>query len=540
MRNLRVLHLEDSANDAVLAQRALERGGFAVEAILATNPAEFQAALEHGGLDLILVDNGVPGFSGKTALRLARQHHPEVPFVILSGTADAQDLRESLQAGANDFVVKEQIWDLGRVVQRAQEAAQDRRAKAEVEHHSRAMKRLLTAVQELSLTRDLSGIMKIVRSAARELAGADGATFILRDGDKCYYVDEDAIGPLWKGQRFPMSACISGWAMLNRQPAAIEDIYADSRIPIDAYRSTFVRSLVMVPIRVETPVGAIGAYWAQRHTPTPAEIEILQALANTTSVAIENVDLYSELERRVAQRTIQLEAANRELETFSYSVSHDLKAPLRSVVGFAQLLAEDCADQLDDQSKDYLRRIRTESKRMSGLIDDLLRLATFSRVALKHDRVNLSQIAHEVAATLRAGAPERQVEFKIQPGLTVEGDPGLLSVVMENLLSNAWKYSSKQPQAIIEFGADGSPEKTPVYFVRDNGAGFDLKHAGKLFAPFQRLHGQNEFPGNGVGLATVQRIIHRHGGRVWAQAQVGQGATFYFSFAPGCPNVTAP
>src|SRR5215216_2626800 len=164
------------------------------------------------------------------------------------------------------------------------------------------MSRLVSAVQELSLARNLATITDVVRRAARELTGADGATFVLREGDKCHYAEENAISPLWKGQRFPLSTCISGWAMLNRQAAVIEDIYADPRIPADAYRPTFVKSLAMVPIRTEAPIGAIGNYWATRRQPTGEEVELLQALANTTAVAMENVRVYAELEQRVKER----------------------------------------------------------------------------------------------------------------------------------------------------------------------------------------------------------------------------------------------
>ncbi|MET0930617.1 MAG: sensor domain-containing diguanylate cyclase [Aeromicrobium sp.] len=190
-------------------------------------------------------------------------------------------------------------------------------AAAPTDTYVRGMERLVDAVQELSLARELEQVQHIVRSTARELVGSDGATFVLRDDGQCYYADEDAIEPLWKGSRFPMSACISGWAMLNKQPAVIEDIYADDRIPHAAYRPTFVKSLAMVPIRSLDPIGAIGNYWADDHLATPDEIRLLQALADATSIAMENVAVYAELERRVLDRTAALEQANREIHALS-------------------------------------------------------------------------------------------------------------------------------------------------------------------------------------------------------------------------------
>jgi GAF domain-containing protein len=261
---------------------------------------------------------------------------------------------------ADAFLIQEEIEESGLDAERAR-----------LESCNRAMRRLLAGVQELSLAHSLEAIMTIVRTAARELTGADGATFVLRDGDKCFYADEEAIEPLWKGQRFPLSACISGWTMLNRTPAIIEDIYADARIPAAAYRPTFVKSLVMVPIRTEAPIGAIGNYWARRHLATPEEVEVLQALANTTAVAMENVQVYEELEKRVRDRTLQLEAANRELETFSYSASHDLQAPLRRIDGFTQLLLKHCRQKLDPKPAQYFDCILSETKRMMELISTI-------------------------------------------------------------------------------------------------------------------------------------------------------------------------
>lgn len=402
---------------------------------------------------------------------------------------------------------------------------------ADLQRENRAMRRLVAAVQELSLARDLGSVMAIVRRVARELTGADGASFILRDGDTCHYADEDAISPLWKGQRFPMSASISGWAMLNKQPAVIEDIYADPRIPIDAYRPTFVKSLVMVPIRKEAPIGAIGTYWARRHLASPSQVELLQTLANTTAVAMESVQLYCELEQRVHDRTLLLEATNRELEAFSYSVSHDLKAPLRAISGFADLIAEQDAC-LDEKAKHFLANVRAEAARMNGLIEHLLRLARLARTELRRQRVDLSALALELSDRLRAGAPERRVELRVEPGLTAEADPGLLRLVLENLLSNAWKFTSPKESAVIEVGSRAQSDGSSAFFVKDDGAGFDMKYAGKLFAPFQRMHRQEEFAGSGIGLATVQRIVHRHGGRVWTEAEPGKGATFFFTLPP--------
>jgi PAS domain S-box-containing protein len=237
--------------------------------------------------------------------------------------------------------------------------------------------------------------------------------------------------------------------------------------------------------------------------------------------------LNAELERRVQERTAQLEATNQELEAFAYSVSHDLRAPLRSIRGFSEVLLESHADQLDAQGQALLRRACESSNRMSQLIDDLLKLSRVGRCELHWQPVNLTALAEAVVAELRKSHPERAVEVVVGPKLGAEGDEHLLRLALDNLLGNAWKFTSRRTGARIEFGFTAEPE--PAFFVRDNGVGFDTKHAGKLFGVFQRLHSADEFPGTGIGLATVQRIIKRHRGRVWAAGVVNQGAMFYFS-----------
>jgi PAS domain S-box-containing protein len=240
--------------------------------------------------------------------------------------------------------------------------------------------------------------------------------------------------------------------------------------------------------------------------------------------------LNANLERRVLERTAELAATNRELEAFSYSVSHDLRAPLRSISGFSQALLEDYSDRLDEDGQDMLRRVNTAGQRMAQLIDDLLNLSRVTRAEMRRESVDLSGLARSIAVDLQQGQPGRDVELVIADGVVGTGDVRLLRVVFENLLGNAWKFTAKHDRARIEFGVQQEAGET-VYVLRDDGEGFDMAYVDKLFGTFQRLHSSQEFEGTGVGLATVQRIVQRHGGRIWAEGAVGRGATFYFTLA---------
>lgn len=247
--------------------------------------------------------------------------------------------------------------------------------------------------------------------------------------------------------------------------------------------------------------------------------------------AARDVTAQKEAELEIHRRTAELQVANQELEAFSYSVSHDLRAPLRSIDGFSLALLEDYADQLDETGRNYLQRVRAATQRMGQLIDDMLELSRIARAEMRHETVDLSAMATEVLDELQKNDADRKVEWHVQPGLEAEADTRLLKVALDNLLGNAWKYTARQPEPRIEFGQveNGNVEGIKEFFVRDNGAGFDMAYADKLFGAFQRLHAASDFPGTGVGLATVQRIIHRHGGRVRGEGKPDQGATFYFS-----------
>ena len=238
------------------------------------------------------------------------------------------------------------------------------------------------------------------------------------------------------------------------------------------------------------------------------------------------------LNEHLANRSAELEVINRELESFSYSVSHDLRAPLRAMDGFSSTLLTDYGDKLDERGRDRLLRVRSAAQKMANLIDDLLNLSRVSRTELAWEEVDLSELARNTFAELQQANPQRQVTTDVAANLSASGDRRLLGIVLTNLLNNAWKFTTLKSPAVIEVGRD-ELEGEPVFFVRDNGAGFDMAYAGKLFGAFQRLHDAGEFPGTGIGLATVQRVIHKHGGRIWAESAVGAGATFYFTLKSG-------
>jgi signal transduction histidine kinase len=374
------------------------------------------------------------------------------------------------------------------------------------------------------------------------------------DREGVYWATDD--GTRWLGATDPVEGTV--WHIRVEFPAHV--VFAQTK---DLLRTTILIGLVV------TALGAIGGWAIGRRMmsplrvltqaaakvadgTTPARVPLTRAdeigeLATAFNTMAERVmEGRQHLEARVAERTDELARAleqlevdakqlarsNRELEAFSYTISHDLRAPLRSIDGFSDALLSDYADRLDETGKGYLTRVRRAAKRMGQLIDDLLELARVSRVELLSSPVPLDELASRLVRDLRERDPRRAVDVLIQSGPPAQGDSRLLALVLQNLLENAWKFTAKRADARIEFGV--SNEGPPVtYFIRDNGVGFDMAHASKLFGIFQRLHSVDEFPGTGVGLAIVQRIVERHGGRIWADAKPDEGATFFFTLEAG-------
>jgi PAS domain S-box-containing protein len=305
-----------------------------------------------------------------------------------------------------------------------------------------------------------------------------------------------------------------------------------------------LRGMICLPLRDGSRTfGLLTLYSAQVLEAGEAELKLLQELADNLSFGINNLHarlernraqeevgrLNEELEARVRQRTAELEAANKELEAFSYSVSHDLRTPLSAIDGFSGMLEKSAGDALEGKPRHYLGRIRAGVRQMGELIDDLLSLAHVSRAVMQNEPVDISEMARKVLESLGEHEPARAVQTQVQPGLVAQGDWRLLMSVMENLVGNAWKFTARKEMARIDIGTSGSSDGREIFFVRDNGAGFDMTYAEKLFGTFQRLHAASEFPGTGIGLATVHRIVTRHGGQVWADSVPGHGATFWFS-----------
>jgi signal transduction histidine kinase len=407
----------------------------------------------------------------------------------------------------------------------------------------------LDAITALASARDEPGVCAIVRRAARELSGADGVTFVLRKGNQCFYADEDAIEPLWKGRQFPIETCISGWAMLNRQHVVIPDIYSDDRIPRDAYRPTFVKSLVMVPVRREDPIAAIGAYWASWHLPTPAEIGILQSQADAAAMPLHNVQLDANLKaalrhEREARETA--ESANRLRDEFLALLSHELRTPLHVINNWLWQLKQgkEVPPMILSRALDVIER---NTALQSRLVDDLLDVSRAAAGTLSIDSqvVQLGPLAASVVAVNQPAAAEKSIDLTIAQvdNPTIWGDPERLQQVLSNVVSNAIKFSPKGGRVDVQVAREGAVASV---VVRDNGMGVPPEFLPHMFDRFRQADAglTRRQGGLGLGLTIVRDIMALHGGTVRA-ASPGRdlGTTIHLEFAvaeasPGADGIS--
>jgi two-component system NtrC family sensor kinase len=480
----------------------------------------------------IVVDGVLPGIDGATVIRRIRADAVlrSTPCILLTASEERSGELKALDAGADAYVRKEE--DTGIILARVTAVLRSSGTSSAVLSTKSLLgpKRILTVDDSLTYLHEVAAQLREegydvvpARSGeeALELLAVQSVDCILLDlvmpglsgQETCRRIKGTAA---WRDIPLIMHTA------LEEQDAMIEGINAgaDDYIPKSSDHEVLC-ARVRAQLRrkqFEDENRSIREQLLQKEREVVAA-NSARELAETRGVFVE------ELERK-----------NRELETFSYSVSHDLRAPLRSIDGFSKLLLERHGGNLDTQGQDYLHRVRESAQRMGELIDDLLLLSRVGRADLSRGRLNLSSIACAVCEELKRQDPSRQVTMSIEDQVVVEADSGLMRVVFENLLGNAWKFTAKVPSARIEVGTD-QQEGVTVFFVRDNGAGFNMSYAEKLFSPFQRLHTESEFPGTGIGLATVHRIIDRHGGRIWASSAENQGATFYFTIPPARPGV---
>ena len=396
---------------------------------------------------------------------------------------------------------------------------------------------------------EVGALTQVLAEHIGELFGADGAYLTRWDDEKKLTYPGAASGSLrdlyLAAALNPGEKTMTSSVLKARRPLVAEDVSDSPHISPEVGARFPTVSLMGLPlIANDEQLGAVLISFHKRYEFTPEEIDLASQAASHAALALANAELFAQvqayaqdLELRVQKRTEELETANKELEAFSYSVSHDLRAPLRSIDGFSQALLEDYGDVLDDSGQNYLSRVRSASQQMGQMIDDLLRLSRVTRAELQFQPVPLTQLAHQILEELQSEDPERQITIDLEPHMHVTGDQRLLRIAISNLLSNAWKFTSKVEQPHIQFHSQIVDDQR-VYIIRDNGAGFDMAYADKLFGPFQRLHAQQEFPGLGIGLATVQRIVQRHGGTIWAESEPDEGAAFCFTIAAGEPRTT--
>ena len=496
-RELRVLILEDATTDAELIEFELRKAKISFISKRVETEEDFVKELRDFAPDLILSDYSLPSFGGQEALAITLKEAPDVPFILVTGALGEERAVEILRSGATDYLLKDRLSRLSLIVLRALREAEEKR------QHKLAANALLTAAREWRTTFDtISNGVCLLDSEGKVL--------------RCNISMQKLLG-------MPFNEILGEkiWKLLGCMSESVE------KCPVIEMQKTKLR---------ETSECSLSNRWFNI-TADPiidgskkivGSVYIITDVTERKKAQEEICKLNEELEQKVIQRTAQLEAANREIESFSYSVSHDLRAPLHAISGFSGILIEDHYDKLDEEGKRLLNIIKDNIHKMGELIEDILSLSRIGRKEIDLLEVDMHKLARTVFDEIKATVPEREIQFNIKSLPTTYGDEGLLHQVFFNLLFNAIKFTKLRENAVIEVGGYVEGQEN-VYYVKDNGVGFDMEYADKLFGAFQRLHSDKEFEGTGIGLAIVKRVINRHGGRIWAEGKVNEGATFYFT-----------
>jgi DNA-binding response OmpR family regulator len=524
-----ILLIEDSRTFREEMKLVLEAAGYAVVAAV-TGEEGLRVAADLRP-SAVVVDGQLPGIDGATVVRRMRLDSVlrRTPCLLLTASGERTDELRALDAGADAYVRKDDDVDLILARLRAMLRSADMRPMSDSTRSQLSPKKILAVDDSPTY---LEALASRLRQEGYEVvlarSGEEALELLPVQAVDCILLD--LVMPGLSGQETCQRIKGSpGWrhvplvmlTALDEREAMIQGINAGA----DDYISKS-SDFEVLSARLRAQIRRKQFEDENRHIREQllqAEIEAAEA-RSSRALAEARAGLLAELE----EKNLELATANRELEAFTYSVSHDLRAPLRAIDGFSHILTEEHAERLGAEGRECLRRVRAAAQRMGELIDDLLQLSRLGRAELRLELVDLGAMARAVAEQLVSGEGNREVELVIREGIIARADPRLMRVALENLLGNALKFTAKRPRARIEFGVR-QENGILAYFVRDNGAGFDMASAEMLFRPFQRLHAATEFEGTGIGLATVQRIVNRHGGRVWAEAAVGQGATFYFT-----------
>jgi len=504
-KQLKILIVEDSKIDAALVLDEMKVAGLEYISRRVETPEEFRQALIDEHWDVICSDYTMPRFSAMVAMKMLHETALDIPFIIVSGSIGEELAVQALHKGANDYLMKDNLARLVPAIERACREVSERRSRKQIEdllnETENSYRRLVEGIRDYGIFLiDTKGNILSWNIGAERILGYQANEIIGKPFD-CLFTKEDIE---------------KGLPARELQLALSQGRYESESNLLRKDGSIFISHNLVTPVYNDK--GILSGY-----------SKILRDITERKLAEERIRQLTEELEQRVRERTAQLELVNQELESFTHSVSHDLRAPLRNLAKLSQILLSRKNEQLDAESRQYLIYILESSQQALQLASALLDLSRVTRATVDKHPVNLTQFAEEISLALQKEEPDRQVELKISSGLSVYGDPTLLKVMLHNLFENAWKFTSKTQQAVIEFSSKQQEDGQTIFFIRDNGVGFDPDYAGKLFKPFQRLHSDEEFYGTGVGLATVQRIIHRHGGHIWAEGSINQGATFLFT-----------